>query len=228
MGDVPVLTLLNKLDRLPQWLTISGGPEETMYQPDPGAVPTLGGAAPKLAAAAAIPNNFHPAPNFIGKLESGEIFFDSSLELDTDGWPDGEHAGDPDWQPDTSLRLPDHSSLDANTIPYFVLPLPPSWPAQFGIQLGDYAAVVFGQKLAFAIFGDRGPRPTLGEGSIALLRRLGEERIRPDGTVRNAGMGPRVITIVFPGSGDLSDRVDQRMLVEAIDQKGSNLFNALK
>jgi hypothetical protein len=199
-----------------------------MYQPDPGAVPTLGGAAPKLAAAAAIPNNFHPAPNFIGKLESGEIFFDSSLELDTDGWPDGEHAGDPDWQPDTSLRLPDHSSLDANTIPYFVLPLPPSWPAQFGIQLGDYAAVVFGQKLAFAIFGDRGPRTKIGEGSIALLRRLGEERIRPDGTVRNAGMGPRVITIVFPGSGDLSDRVDQRMLVEAIDQKGSNLFNALK
>jgi Fungal chitosanase of glycosyl hydrolase group 75 len=228
MGDVPVLTLLNKLDRLPQWLTISGGPEETMYQPDPGAVPTLGGAAPKLAAAAAIPNNFHPAPNFIGKLESGEIFFDSSLELDTDGWPDGEHAGDPDWQPDTSLRLPDHSSLDANTIPYFVLPLPPSWPAQFGIQLGDYAAVVFGQKLAFAIFGDRGPRTKIGEGSIALLRRLGEERIRPDGTVRNAGMGPRVITIVFPGSGDLSDRMDQRMLVEAIDQKGSNLFNALK
>ena len=32
MGDVPVLTLLYKLDRLPQWLTISGGPEETMVR----------------------------------------------------------------------------------------------------------------------------------------------------------------------------------------------------
>jgi hypothetical protein len=75
-----------------------------MYQPDLRAVPTLGGAAPKLAAAVAIPNNFHPAPDFIGKLTSGQIFFDSSRELDTDGWPDGEQANDPDWQPDTSLR----------------------------------------------------------------------------------------------------------------------------
>lgn len=199
-----------------------------MYQPDPKAVPTLGGAAPKLAAAVAIPNNFHPAPNFIGKLASGQFFFDSSLELDTDGWPDGEQAGDPDWQPDTSLRLSDHSSLNANAIPYFVLPLPPSWPAQFGIQLGDYAALVFGQKLTFAVFGDRGPRTKIGEGSIEVLRRLGEERIRPDGTVINAGMGPRVITIIFPGSGVSSDRVDQQSLLQAIDQKGASLFNALR
>jgi hypothetical protein len=199
-----------------------------MYEPDAAAVPTLGSVVQKLAAAVAIPNNFHPAPAFIGKLESGEIFFDSSLELDTDGWPDGEHAGDPDWQPDTSLRLSDHSSLDANAIPYFVLPLPPSWPAQFGIQLGDCAAVVFRQKLAFAIFGDRGPRSKVGEGSIELLRRLGEERIRPDRTVINAGMGPRVITIIFPGSGVSSDRVDQQTLLQAIDQKGASLLNALK
>jgi hypothetical protein len=94
--------------------------------------------------------------------------------------------------------------------------------------LGDYAAVVFGQKLAFAIFGDRGPRTKIGEGSIELLRRLGEERVRPDGTVINAGMGPRVITIIFPGSGVLSDRVDQQTLLQAIDQKGANLFNGLR
>ena len=57
------------------------------------------------------------------QLGSGEVFFDSALELDTDGWPDRADAGDPDWQPDTSLGLSDHSSLDANSVPYFVLPL---------------------------------------------------------------------------------------------------------
>jgi hypothetical protein len=131
---------------------------KSMYEPDPKAASVLGTAAQKLRTAVAIPNNFHPALKFLAKLGSGEVFFDSALELDTDGWPDGADAGDPDWQPDTSLRLSDHSSLDANSIPYFVLPLPPSWSAQFGIQLGDFAAVVFGDQAAFAVLGDWGPR----------------------------------------------------------------------
>ena len=197
------------------------------YQPDPLAAGRLGAIAQKLADATPIPNNFHPAPRFLGQLASGEVFFDSALELDTDGWPDGDGAGDDDWQPDTSLRFADHGSLDANRVAYFVLPLPPSWPRQFGIELGDYAVVVFKSHVAFAVFGDRGPRTKIGEGSIELLRRLGAERLRPDGTVINAGMGPRVVTIVFPGSGKLSDRTDEPSLIQSIDVTGKQLFVAL-
>ena len=40
-------------------------------------------------------------------------------------------------------EVPGWESLDANRMPYFVLPLPKSWPPQFGISLGDYAAVLF-------------------------------------------------------------------------------------
>jgi hypothetical protein len=196
------------------------------YAPDPAMLENLANAAAKLTSARAVPRDFDPEPEFLGSLNSGEIFFDSELQLDTDGWPEGEGRGDPDWQPDTSLRLSDGSSLNANQVPYFVLPL--NWPAQFGIGSGDYAAVLFKAHLAFAVFGDSGPPSKLGEGSIELLRRLGQERIRPNGTVINAGMGPRVMTIVFPGSGNQIDRADQRSLLAAIDRKGRTLFDGLR
>jgi hypothetical protein len=109
-----------------------------------------------------------------------------------------------------------------------VLPLPTSWATQFGIALGDYAAVIYKQYLAFAVFADWGPKNKLGEGSIELLRRLSQERIKPDGRVINSGMGPGVITIVFPGSGAAADRDDQATLLAAIGQKGSALFKALQ
>jgi Fungal chitosanase of glycosyl hydrolase group 75 len=196
------------------------------YAPAPEMLPALSNAAAKLANAGEVSNDFDPKPVFLGRLNSGELFFDSELQLDTDGWPEGEGRGDPDWKPDTSLRLSDGSSLNANQVPYFVLPL--NWPAQFGIGSGDYAAVLFKTHLAFAVFGDSGPPTKIGEGSIELLRRLGQERIRPNGTVINAGMGPRVLTIVFPGSGDRIDRTDQRSVLAAVDRKGQALFDALR
>jgi hypothetical protein len=104
--------------------------------------------------------------------------------------------------------------------------LPTNWPAQFGISLGDYAAVVYKQTVAFAVFADFGPRNKLGEGSVQLLRQLGEERIRY-GRVINAGMGPGVVTIVFPGSGARADRKSQTTLIDAISTKGRSLFSEL-
>jgi len=150
--------------------------------------------------------------------------FDSGLELDTDGFPGDSHNSN--WQKDTSLRYADQTSLDANRVPYFVLPLPPSWPGRFGIALGDYAVVILQGRLAFAVFGDQGPARKLGEGSLELLRRLGQERLRPNGTVINAGTHPGVVTLVFPGSGAAEDRRDQQALLQAIDAKGRMLFVA--
>jgi hypothetical protein len=65
--------------------------------------------------------------------------------------------------------------------------------------------VIYRGKLAFAVFADVGPKTKLGEGSLELLRQLGEERLRPNGKIINAGMGDStsgdyIITIVFPGS----------------------------
>lgn len=197
------------------------------YTPDTSIRPLLGSLVDKFVRASRLPAPFVHPPAFLGTLpregtDKPELIFDTALELDTDGWP-GDR-GNPNWQAETSLRYADGRPLDANRVPYFVLPLPRAWPAQFGITLGDYAAVLFQGHLAYAVFGDQGPRTKLGEGSVELLRRLGQERVRPNGHVINAGTRPGVLTIVFPGSGDPRDRTDEATLLGAINSKGPTLF----
>jgi hypothetical protein len=196
------------------------------YDPPAASLGRLGTITQKVAQSTPITKDFVKPPKILAQLPGGEIYFDSALELDTDGWPDGP-GGDPSWQPDTSLRYQNNGSLNSNAVPYFVLPGPKTWYANRGVALGDYAAVIFEDLFAFAVFGDVGPMKKIGEGSIELLRRLGEERIKPNGKVKNAGMGPRVITIVFPGSGKAAHRTNQATLLPAIGQTVRPLFKDL-
>lgn len=193
------------------------------YTPDQASLSILGGIMASLAQAQAVSGVFKRAPKFIARLPGGELYFDSSLELDTDGWP-GPASGDPTHQSGTSLTYHNGVPIDANRVPYFVLPLPVSWPRQFGINLGDYAAIIYKARLAFGVFADFGNNP--GEGSLELLRRLGAERLNPDGTVINRGMGPGVITLVFPGSGPGVRMADEATLKAAIDKIAPERFKA--
>jgi Fungal chitosanase of glycosyl hydrolase group 75 len=198
------------------------------YAPSAANRPLLGSLLDDFGNATLIPQSFHHQPRFLGTLPRSDgaalLAFDSALELDTDGFPGG--VGDPDQQAETSLRYANRASLDANRVPFFVLPLPSNWPTKFGIALGDYAAVLFRGKLAFAVFGDQGPSNKLGEGSLQLLRELGEERLKPNGHIINAGTEPGVLTIVFPGSGAVQDRHDETTLLHAIHSKGRSLFQS--
>jgi hypothetical protein len=152
---------------------------------------------------------------------------DARLQLDTDGWPDGAGRGDRWWRADTTLTLGDGSFVNSNKVPYIVLPGPETWPRQFGIDLGDYAAVLWRDRLAFAVFADRGPRIKIGEGSLELMRRLGAERLRADGAVIDSDIGPGVVMIVFPGSGKTAHRKDEATLLAKIDSEGAARFKAL-
>src|ERR1700681_4585590 len=151
--------------------------------------------------------------------------FDSELQLDTDGWPGA--AGDRTHQNQTSYRYADRGSSNANEVPFFVLPLPATWPAKFRIRMGDLAAVVFRDKLAFAVFADAGRSTKLGEGSIELHRRVGVERLRPNGKVQDAGMDPGVITVVFPGTRLTPAPTNQTQLLNHIETNGRLLFQQL-
>jgi hypothetical protein len=197
------------------------------YNPPASSLNRLGSIVQKVAHARPIEKKFVKAPKILAQLPGGEIYFDSALELDTDGWPDGQGKGDTSWQPRTSLRYANGTSINANALPSFVLPQPRIWYKNRGVALGDYAAVIFKDLLAFAVFADLGPTKKIGEGSIELLRRLGEERIKSNGKIRNAGMGPRVITIVFPGSGRAAHRANQATLLASINQVARPLFQNL-
>lgn len=195
------------------------------YAPDQDVAMILGPIIDSLKRAEMISHSYKRAPALMALLPGGELYFDSSVELDTDGLPNGGARGDGTWQAHTSLRYADGSSLNPDRVPYYVLPLPAAWPLQFGISLGDYAAVVRGKRLAFAVFGDFGKNP--GEGSIELLRQLGAERLRPDGTIINAGVGKGVVTIVFPGSGLGGRPKDEATLLSDIERKAPGLFAKL-
>lgn len=171
------------------------------YSPPSQVLPKLGTIVSLLPGATKINQVFKLAPKYLAKLPGGELYLDSELQLDTDGWPGPSGGTDSTHQDKTSLRYADGSSINANAVSFFVLPLPASWPAKYGISLGDYAAVLYKNHISFAVFADQGPANKIGEGSIQLFRDLGQERIKPNGHVWDTGMGPDVVTIVFPGSG---------------------------
>jgi hypothetical protein len=200
-------------------------PDLATYKPNPAALPLLGDIATLIPQAKRVDQGFVPPPKILAVLPGGQLLFDSGLQLDTDGAP--ELAGDATHQSDTSLHYNNGQPINANRVPYFVLPLPTSWPNQFSVRLGDLAAVIFRGRIGFAVFADFGPKTKLGEGSVELFRRLGEERVRPNGTVRDIGMGPGVITIVFPGSGTPADRENEGSLLAAITSRAPSLFQNL-
>jgi hypothetical protein len=198
------------------------------YSPGAANAAALGKIVDMLVDADPIHQSFTLEPAFLGTLPNKCLYLDSELQLDTDGWPDGKGKGDKYWQPTTSLRYADEGSLNANKVPYLVLPLPKSWANSRGIYLGDYAAVLYKGNVTYAVFGDEGPEHLIGEGSIQLLRALGEERLKPNGKIQNAGAGPGIVTIVFPGSGQAAHRKDEATLLAAIQYEGAALFAALR
>lgn len=189
----------------------------------------LGRVLDLLREAKPIERTFALQPSFLATLPGGQLYFDSELQLDTDGRPNGGDSGDATWQSETSLRYRDakKTPIDSSKVPFMVLPHSAKWVSDLGISLGDYAVVLYRGKVAYAVFADGGPNNKLGEGSLELLRQLDEPRLRPDGTVIDAGAGPGIVTIVFPGSGRPEDCASQATLLAAIGKKGSALFGAL-
>lgn len=209
------------------FLMVAAAPHPASYTPPPKAKSLLGKIVDALASATSIDESFALQPKIVAELPGGQLYFDSALQLDTDGWPDGKGKGDASWQPQTSLRYANGRSIDADRVPYMVLPGGMKWVQKLGISLGDYATVIYAGKVVHAVFADSGPSNKLGEGSLRLLRELGAERLKPNGRILNADAGPGIVTIVYPNSGDRADRADEATLLAAVRTKGAALFAAL-
>lgn len=84
--------------------------------------------------------------------------------------------------------------VNANEVPYIVLPKGHDW----GVELGDLAMVINRTtgKSSPAIVADFGPENKLGEGSIALAQALGI-----DSNPRTGGIESNIAYVIFPGTG---------------------------
>jgi hypothetical protein len=176
------------------------------YQPE--GLPVL--LLDKIVGLISDPHTRRIGQHFVGKkfmcqFPGGQIYFESKLDLDTDGSrfaiPDAHgHKEDPTGQASTSAVDANGNFLDAETINYFVLP-GGGFAGHHGIRIGDIGVVISGIRMAYGCFGDVGPANHLGEASIALHRELGHETV-VGGHLVNAGLGGNAITIVFPNSGN--------------------------
>jgi len=184
-----------------------------------------------LAAANEISEQFAGA-RIILKLPGGQIYIEADMDIDADGSPRAKVIDPGNGQLETSLQFPGVSgqakNVDAEKVPYFVLPgarpSASSFFTRMGIKKGDVAAVIFKDRIEFAIFADVGPANKMGEGSIALAISLGHNpfKIVHGKPVVKFGIPKDVIYIIFPQSRFTPLTPDT--VVEKTRQTGKQLF----
>ncbi|WP_251092037.1 glycoside hydrolase family 75 protein [Streptomyces sp. Caat 7-52] len=149
------------------------------------------------------------------------VFWKADLDIDCDGRPSARcnRRTDPVFADTTAFQQSDGRHLSAERLPYIVVPAPSRrWNfLSSGVRGGSVAAVVYNDRVQYAIVGDTGPRDIIGEASYATARRLG---IRPD--PRDGGVPSGVTYIVFRDSRVRP--IQNRAAAEAEGERLARLF----
>lgn len=129
----------------------------------------------------------------------GAVFWTADMDIDCDGRP-GQRCNsttDPAFSPATAFQQSDGRYLNAESLPFIVVPgVSAIWNHRdHGVRGGSVAAVVYRDRVQYAVVGDVGPREIIGEASYAAAEALG---IRPD--PRGGGVSSGVTYIVFEDS----------------------------
>ncbi|MEV7321187.1 glycoside hydrolase family 75 protein [Streptomyces sp. NPDC093970] len=131
--------------------------------------------------------------------KNGAVFWKSDMDIDCDGQrtTNCNEDRDPWYQDDTAFHQSDGKPLKAETLPYVVVPSSSSiWNySSAGIKGGGVVAVVYNNKVEYAVVGDTGPTKIIGEASYATAKALG---IDPDPETGGADSG--VTYILFKNS----------------------------
>jgi hypothetical protein len=157
----------------------------------------------------------------ISICKAGSAFvWKADLDVDCDGITTSHCNKNTDccYQNQTSFETSKGKSFQADLTHYFVIPLPSSRfsYSKSGIKPGSVAAIIYQNKIVYAVFADEGPNNIIGEASYATARDLG---INPD--PKNGGVDSGVTYIVFPGQ--VPSPVEAN---SAIDKKGAAAASA--
>ena len=145
-----------------------------------------------------LPPRQQPWQNKLALFTEGIIIVTGNVDDDTDG-PGGSTAVDPCWQPQTSLRWPDQSSVNSRTFRGMVMH---AVVQLRGAKLGDFGLVCLGGVLHCVQYYDKGPTEKLQEGSEKTLRDTGvidaNQSSRHAATIGNDVQD--FCALIFPGS----------------------------
>ena len=135
---------------------------------------------------------------------NGAVWWRADMDIDCDGQRTSNCNEDTDccFQPDTAFHQSDGKPLRADTLHYIVVPSPSStWRyTSSGLRGAGSCAVIFNNKVLYAVIGDTGPTAIIGEASFATARIWGSTPTRPTPapTVRSPTSASR--TRAFPRS----------------------------
>ncbi|MFG2436035.1 glycoside hydrolase family 75 protein [Streptomyces sp. NPDC048508] len=131
--------------------------------------------------------------------KNGAVFWKADMDIDCDGQVTSKCSGDTDpwFQDDTAFHQSNGQPLRADSLPYVVVPSTSSiWKyTSSGIKGGGVVAVIYNNKVEYAVVGDTGPTSIIGEASYATASALG---IDPD--PETGGTDSGVTYIVFKNS----------------------------
>ncbi|MCB9676097.1 MAG: endo alpha-1,4 polygalactosaminidase [Alphaproteobacteria bacterium] len=105
----------------------------------------------------------------------GAVWWTSDFDVDCDGGTQSSCTSDPYYQSQTAAVDSNGHYLDANELPYVVVP-GSSFGFDYrtrGLSMGSVVAVLYDGQVQFAVIGDVGPSGVVGEGSYALAEALG-------------------------------------------------------
>lgn len=135
------------------------------------------------------------------------IFWRADMDIDCDGkvTTHCNSKADPDFQPQTSAVTSTGEYLEAESVPYVVIPRPSDRfdHAAAGVHLGAVVMVVYGDKIEYGVFADTGPAGIIGEASYAMAKRLG---IDPDPST--GGTDETVLYVAFKGKASVPARLE--------------------
>jgi hypothetical protein len=160
---------------------------------------------------AADPDNMAGLKASICKL-NGAVYWVTDMDVDCDGkTTDGkcDKAHDCCFQGDTATHGA-NGALTAALDAYYVIPNNYSGPKP---PAGGVAAVIYKDKMVFAIFGDTGPPDIIGEGSYRLAEVLGI----PPSAVNGGVLGRTVTFIAFTGNSKPAN-IENQAQVDALGQ----------
>jgi len=157
----------------------------------------------------------------ISICKAGTAFvWTSDMDVDCDGVRTSKCNENTDdaYQNQTSFETSKGRPFQADSTHFFVIPLPSSRFSYQSAKIkpGTTAAVIFKNKLVYAVFADEGPSNIIGEASYATNRDLG---VNPD--PNNGGTDGPVTFIVFPNA--VPSPVESN---SAITSKGSSAASA--
>ncbi|MFD9892242.1 glycoside hydrolase family 75 protein [Amycolatopsis sp. NPDC059027] len=130
---------------------------------------------------------------------NGAVFWKADMDIDCDGQRTAQCNEKTDccFLPDTAFPQSDGKPLNAAALPYIVVPQASGiWNYEASKLKGaGSCAVIYNNKVVYAVIGDTGPKSIIGEASYATAKALG---INPD--PKNGGVDSGVTYICFKNS----------------------------